>query len=155
MELSKEQLITALDCCANYAPLKCNECPFPELHGTFKGSLYCSDALMRVALATIQELLEENKNLKDASQVEFLQASSNMYEAKFNEAKAELELKNAEIETLKAAMEVEKMESVAKIFDEFEDIIDTYGDEYGTMLVLDEESFVNLKNKYFKSEDKI
>ena len=37
---------------------------------------------------------------------------------------------------------------VEKIFEEIEKIVDTYGDEYGTMLTLEEEEFTELKKKY-------
>ena len=35
-----------------------------------------------------------------------------------------------------------------EIFEEIEKLIDTYGDEYGTMLTLEEEEFTELKKKY-------
>lgn len=39
------------------------------------------------------------------------------------------------------------------IFAEIEEIIDPYGDEYGTMLTIDENSFAELKKRY-ESEGK-
>ena len=43
-------------------------------------------------------------------------------------------------------------EVAEEIFAEIEKIIDTYGDEYGTMLVIDEDGLAELKKKYQEDE---
>ena len=50
---------------------------------------------------------------------------------------------------------IERKLVAREIFEEIEKIIDTYTDEYGTMLTLEEDEFAELKNKYTESEGNI
>ena len=66
MEPKKENIIKALELCANYSPFRCDKCPFEPTPDCYKGSLACNDELMKNALALIKELNEENTRLNKA-----------------------------------------------------------------------------------------
>ena len=66
MELNREQIIKALECCGTgcFDIATCDRCPFePKEEG--KGSLGCNDELIRNALLLIKELTEKNERLKE------------------------------------------------------------------------------------------
>ena len=80
MELKKrEDIIKALGLCCECAPLRCDECPMEAPPKTFKGSLSCSDELMRNALTLIKELTEEIKDLEADYERVYEQAEADIH----------------------------------------------------------------------------
>ena len=63
--LNAEQVKKALMYCTEYAPLRCDECPMEAPNMTFKGSLSCSDELMRKALTLITSQEQRIKELAE------------------------------------------------------------------------------------------
>ena len=69
--VNAEQIKKALMYCTEFAPLRCDECPMEAPNTTSKGSLSCSDNLMKNALSLItsqeqrvKELTEKNERLR-------------------------------------------------------------------------------------------
>lgn len=61
MELKREEIVKALECCTN---CNCDVCPYVPEQGTHKGTIGCNDELMINAISLINELTEENERLK-------------------------------------------------------------------------------------------
>lgn len=62
MELKREEIVKALECCTN---CNCDVCPYVPEQGTHKGTIGCNDELMINAISLINELTEENERLMD------------------------------------------------------------------------------------------
>ena len=60
MELNREQIVKALECCASPKQM-CKDCPMPE---EIKDDCRCMEILSRNAVALIRELTEENERLE-------------------------------------------------------------------------------------------
>ena len=60
MELNREQIVKALECCASPKQM-CKDCPMPE---EIKDDCRCMEVISRNALALYRELTEENANLR-------------------------------------------------------------------------------------------
>lgn len=65
MELNREQIVKALECCSD---CNCPECPYVPTEDCYKGTMGCSEQMMRNALALIRELTEENERLRKTSE---------------------------------------------------------------------------------------
>ena len=65
MELNREQIIKALECCGTGTSDDCRECPF--FNDENISTEDCMERLIRYALALIKELTEENERLSVAS----------------------------------------------------------------------------------------
>lgn len=63
-KLNAEQIKQALMYCTEFAPLRCDECPMEAPNDTYKGSLSCSDNLMKNALALLCEYEERIEDLE-------------------------------------------------------------------------------------------
>lgn len=61
MELNREQIVKALECCASNSLTDCNRCPIDEQK---KDNCECGRYLAIQALALIRELTEENERLR-------------------------------------------------------------------------------------------
>lgn len=64
MELNRQQIIKALECCGRIGeyPHNCGGCPMPKTLDN-RGRFYCRAFLAQDALALIRELTEENERL--------------------------------------------------------------------------------------------
>ena len=60
MELDREQIVKALECCASNDFI-CDQCPIDE---KIKDACECGKVVARNALALIRELTEENERLR-------------------------------------------------------------------------------------------
>jgi hypothetical protein len=66
MELNKEQIIKALECCASEKYI-CEQCPIEQ---KIKDDCECGEVVARNALALIKELTEENERLRAEKEAE-------------------------------------------------------------------------------------
>jgi hypothetical protein len=62
MELAREEIIKALECCSNRVKANCDECPIGEKRS-------CAIELYSKALGLIKELTEENERLRGQKDV--------------------------------------------------------------------------------------
>ena len=67
MELNKEQIIKALECCKTVSELDCKTCGYKGKIGDDGAYIGCVNCLIADALALIQELTEENERLRDTA----------------------------------------------------------------------------------------
>lgn len=59
MELNREQIIKALECCETGRAVSCEKCPMLNIETS--DDVVCSEMLARYALSLIKELTEENE----------------------------------------------------------------------------------------------
>jgi phage shock protein A len=101
--------------------------------------------------ATAIKMIEDlpSADVVPKSEVESIITLNSQLEAEVVEQRKEIErLKKYNTDVAFKHYNDGKTELAREIFEEIEKIIDTYGDEYGTMLTLDEEEYAALKKKY-------